>query len=235
MRITIHQPEHIPWLGFFSKIIQADACVILDNVQFSKNYFQNRNKIRTHNGWNWVTVPVTRNLNTLIRDVVIADDKRWKKKWWQSIELAYKKSLYAELYLDSIYLEISKDWEKLSDLNCSFIKLLLNHLGIKTRLFMASDINTYGKGSDLILDICKYFEADTYLSGISGTNYLNLNDFHRSGINVEFQEFHHPIYTQMHQPFIPCMSVIDLLFNHGPSSRDIIQGIGVAVIEDVFL
>jgi len=95
-------------------------------------------------------------------------------------------------------------------------------------------MNVTGKGSDLILDLCRNLGAKRYLSGISGKDYLNLDDFKKEGIRVEFQEFHHPIYRQLYEPFLPTMSVIDLLFNHGNKSLDIINGIGVPVLEEVF-
>lgn len=235
MRITIHQPEHLPWLGFFHKIAQVEKLVILDNVQFSKNYFQNRNKVRTPNGWTWIKVPVNRSIETSIKDVTIANDPRWKKKWLDTIYYNYKKTPYFDRYFERLSNLINKKWEKLSDLNITLLRHLSTFLNIQTEFVLVSELNVNGTGSDLLLNICKNIGADSYLSGISGKDYLKLKDFEEEKIAVEFQEFHHPVYKQLYKPFIPCMSIIDLLFNYGEKSLDIINGVGVSVIEEVFL
>ncbi len=235
MKITIHQPEHMPWLGLFHKIEQADICVILDNVQFRKNYFQNRNKIRTANGWTWITVPVTFKIDTQIKDVSVAPNQRWKKKWIDSVYFAYKKAPHFDAYFDPLKAVLENDEQSLSRINTSLIRLLCSFLGIHTSFVPASDLDASGKGSDLLLEICKALNASEYLSGISGREYLNVSDFTTSGIHVSFQEFHHPIYTQLHAPFEPCMSAIDLIFNHGKDSLNITKGIGVPIMEEVFL
>lgn len=235
MIVTIHQPEHMPWLGFFHKISKADVFVILDNVQFRKNYFQNRNKIRTANGWSWITVPVSHDSGSLIRDVKIAQSARWEEKWWKSLYLSYTKSKYFNLYGEAIHAVINTPNPALSELNIALIDLMRGFLDIKNRIILASELDVCGCGSDLVLNICKKLKADEYLSGISGKEYLNAADFVKAGISLTYQEFHHPIYKQLYEPFLPCMSIIDLLFNRGPKSLDIINGIGVPVMEDLFL
>lgn len=237
MRITIHQPEHMPWLGFFNKIDQADAYVVLDSVQFSKNYFQNRNKIRTKEGWSWITVPVIRNSGTLICDVEIAEDSKskWKRKWYTAISHAYANTPHGKHCLPPIEELFKKDWKYLSEFNIELIKALMGLFRIDTPMVLASQLNASGTGSELILNLCKEMNADTYLSGISGTDYLEVNKFQSSHIAVEFQEFHHPIYQQKWSPFIPCMSAIDLLCNYGDNSLDILRGIGVEKIHSLFL
>lgn len=235
MKIAIHQPEHMPWLGFFHKVAQADVFIVLDNVQFSKNYYQNRNKARTADGWAWFTVPVKRRLETLLCDVTISEDARWQQKWWNTIFLSYKRSPFFEEYGGRLKDVFEKRYTKLADLNMALLNLLSGMLGIRTTFLFASCMAVKGTGSDLILDICKKSGADIYLSGISGKEYLKLDDFKNEGIAVEFQEFHHPIYKQRYEPFLPCMSVIDLIFNHGEESMGIINGKGVRVMQDLFL
>jgi hypothetical protein len=111
---------------------------------------------------------------------------------------------------------------------------MLGFLGLKPKIIKASSLKAQGKASDLLLGICRELTAHTYISGISGKEYLKSDDFQNSGIKVVFQEFHHPVYKQLYEPFIPCMSAIDLVFNHGDKSLDIIKGIGVKVLEEVF-
>jgi hypothetical protein len=229
--VTIHQPEHLPWLGFFHKISQADLFVILDSVQFRKNYFQNRNKIRTANGWTWLTVPVKRNINTLIKDVEIDNNQNWRKKCWNSIYFAYKKAPFFSEYSNILEKIYKRDWINLRELNIQLIKQFLSFLSLEPKILKSSEMDVHGKGSKLILNICKKVDADTYISGIFGKEYLKLSDFKEAGIEVIFQEFHHPIYKQLYEPFISGMSIIDLLFNHGPDSLGTIRGRGVPVMD----
>lgn len=235
MRVTIHQPECMPWLGFFDKISCADKFVVLDNVQFRKNYFQNRNKIRTADGWIWFTIPVSRHLQTKIKDVKISGDIRWKDKWRNSIRLAYDRAKYFDRYAQYLDKAIVSASDNLCDLNIAFIKIICGFLGIKTEVIRATELEVEGIKSDLILNICKKLNADEYISGVSGKEYLKTEDFDKNNIRVVYQEFYHPIYKQLHDPFMPCMSVIDLLFNYGDDSLDVIHGKGVPVMDKVFL
>jgi len=236
MKVTIHQPEHMPWPGFFHKINMADTYILLDNVQYRKNYFQNRNKIRTANGWNWITVPVKNEFGKEIKDIAIDNDnKRWKKKYWDSIYFSYKKTPFFLKYSEDIKPIISKEWEYISELNTALILKMLEFLKLGPRVIKASDLGVEGAGSALLLGICKKVGAKTYISGVSGREYLQLNNFKEAGINVIFQEFHHPVYGQLYKPPIPCMSIIDLLFNHGENSMGIINGVETPVMKEVFL
>jgi len=235
MIITIHQPEHLPWLGFFHKAYQVDHIVILDNVQFRKNYFQNRNKIRTKEGWQWITVPVSRSLDTIIKDVLITDEPRWKEKWWNAVYLNYNSSKYFYDYEKQLHKILDSSTNNLCDLNVYLLKLIFKILGIKAQITMASELKVEGRSGELILDICKKVKAKTYISGISGKDYLDIKAFNDAGIDITFQEFHHPIYKQLYSPFMPCMSVVDLIFNHGAESMNIINGQGIEVMADLFL
>jgi hypothetical protein len=172
--VTIHQPEHLPWLGFFQKISQADLFVILDSVQFRKNYFQNRNKIRTMNGWTWLTVPVKRNINTLIKDVEIDNNQNWRRKCWNSIYFAYKKALFFSEYSNALEKFYKQDWINLCELNIHLIKQFLSFLSLEPIILRSSEINVHGKGSELILNICKKVDADTYLLERNILSYLIL-------------------------------------------------------------
>lgn len=236
MRVTIHQPEHLPWLGFFHKICMADVYVVLDNVQFRKNYFQNRNKIRTADGWSWLNVPVKYRFGESIKDILIDNtNERWKDKYWKSICLSYQKSPFFNDYSKAIKCILDQEWTQIHELNLSFISKFIELLGITVNIVQGSSLGVKGKASQLLLNICKEVKAGIYISGISGRDYLNMDDFENAGIEVIFQEFHHPVYRQTHGQFIPCMSVIDLLFNHGKKSRDIINGKDTPVMEEVFL
>lgn len=236
MIVTIHQPEHMPWLGFFDKVRHADTFVLLDNAQFEKNYFQNRNKIRTQKGWSWVTVPVITKgrYPQLINQVEINNNVRWGKKCWMSISMNYSKASFFPQYnnfLKSIY---DREWTSLADLNEEIIRYIIHVLGIEVEIIRASELGVTGRRTDLLLEICQKLNADVYLSGISGKDYLEETKFAEQGIKVIYQEFYHPIYKQLYEPFIPCMSIIDLLFNHGDKSLDILMCIGVERMDTLF-
>ncbi len=238
MRVTIHQPEHWPWLGFFDKAQRADVLVILDNVPFRKNYFQNRNRIRSAAGAQWLTVPVLISGHTgqLINEVVInnAGEPHWRKKHFVALRQNYGRAEFWRSHEDFIAQLYEREWALLSELNVHIVSYLLKCLSIETAVVRSSELAVSGTKSELLLDVCKKLDATEYLSGISGQEYLNLKAFENAGVGIQFQEFHHPIYKQCYSPFVPCLSVLDLLLNHGPASGDIINGIGVETIDEVF-
>ena len=236
MVMTVHQPEHLPWLGFFDKIKQADLWVILDDVQYRRHYFQNRNRIRTAAGSAWLTVPVWSECGvTLIKDVQINDKAKWRRKCRETVRHAYIRAPFFETYmpmLDSVY---GRSWASLVELNMELIRLLLQAFRIEKEIVLSSHLGRTERAGDLLLALAKECKASVYLSGVSGRDYLKLDEFSRAGIEVRFQEFYHPIYPQLHQPFEPCMSSIDLLFNHGPRSADIAFGSESSRLDKVFL
>jgi len=234
MKVTIHQPEHLIWLGLVDKISKADTFVILDNVQFRKNYFQNRNRIKTANDWAWLTVPVSRfHLGTKISDIKIYYAKEWTQQYLAFIEDSYTASKYFNAYYPKIKEIIVRKYQFLADLNIELIKEILNWFDVKTKIIKASDLKLQHaeKGSRNILEICKVLSADAYLSGIEGKNYLDFSEFKAARINVTIHQFYHPIYKQLKSDFIPGMSSVDLLFNYGPGARDILWGKNIARLD----
>lgn len=210
---------------------QVDVFIILDVVQYEKNYFQNRNRIRaasTESGWTWLTVPVLTKgrSNQLIMDVEVNNvDLRWGDKNWRTIEHNYRNAPFFSQYSGFIRdAYTTSTWKTLIELNLHLIRQINEELGISTPLVQASELQVCGASSELLLSICKEMGATTYMSGPSGKDYLNESLFHEANISIVYQEFHHPEYQQAYQPFIPQMSVIDLLFNYGSSSLDVILG-----------
>lgn len=236
MVVAIHQPEHLPWLGFFDKAAQADLLVLLDNVQFRKNYFQNRNKIRTPEGSTWITLPVHRPLLVPIGEIRIVKDSPLMEHYLNLIRDHYRRAPYYESTVPRIEKIVLSGCDRLVELNEQLLRLVFDVLGMKTPIARASGLNLPPSvgASEIVLNICRSVGASSYLSGISGREYLDLEKFKTQGIEVQIQEFHHPIYPQLHEPFLPCMSAVDLLFNHGPNSPGILKGIGVSTLEKVF-
>ena len=222
MILTIHQPEFMPWLGFFDKINLSDTVVLLDNVQYRNKYFQNRNKIKGVNGEVWINVPIIRNGKTrnigLIKDIQINNNENWSQKILKSIEFNYKKSKDFNIYYPIINDIFNKEWKLLVDLNVHIIKEFSNILNINTKIIRSSELDIEGNGEKLILDICKKFSPQQYISGptgIAGRGKEYEPNFNKEKIEVIYHDFKHPIYEQLHGPFVSHMSFIDKLFNNG--------------------
>jgi hypothetical protein len=223
--ITAHQPAYLPWLGFFHKVAIADAFVILDNVQFEKNSFTNRNKIKTPNGDIWLTVPVLLSGHTQknISNIEIDNNHDWRRKHWKSIYLNYKKTPYFckySTFFENLY---KRKWEKISELTENTMNFFFEEMGIKTKVFKQSELEIYSKKHELLLSLCKQFNARLFIFGKHGKDYADIDIFRKNNIEVYFQEYTHPDYPQLYGTFIPYMSIVDLLFNCGPSSYEILM------------
>ena len=216
----IHQPMYLPWLGLFDRIYRCDTFVLLDNVPYSKNYFLNRNKIKTQNGWTWLTVPVlaTGKFGQLIKDVQIDNSVKWRDKHWKSIFFNYKKAPFFSKHAEFFEKVYGHEWTYLAELAEELLQFMSKSLRIKTPLVKASTLNVNGEKEKLLLNICKKLHADEYLSGPDGKNYLDPQVWRENNIKVFFHEYQHPEYPQLYGKFIPNMSIIDLLFNCGDES-----------------
>lgn len=223
MVVAIHQPEFSPWLGFFHKMAKCDKYIILDNVQFKKNNFQNRNQLIDTNGNTfWISVPVKMKgyLQKQIKDMEIDQTKPWARKVWNRIVQSYNKHPYFNNISQDLESIFSVDYTYLIDVNLALIYLIRRHLNINVSIVRSSSLEITGKRSELLLQLCKSQNALTYLSGPSGRSYLDEVLFQKEKINVEYQEFQHPCYPA--PKFRPFLSTLDLIFNHGPNSREIL-------------
>lgn len=221
MIVTIHQPEHLPWPGFFDKMRQADIFVLLDTTQFAKDDFQNRNRIKTAQGAVWLTVPVYKKKRSQqnIMDVEICNDRNWRNRAWQLITQNYSDAPFFSTYKPFFEKLYSVKWTSLLELNMTIIQYLADQLGLQTKMVRASELGVYEQGSTIVnLSICSALGADVYLSGKHGRHYLDETQFERQGIQVAYQDFQQPVYPQLWGEFISYMSTIDLLFNCGDSS-----------------
>lgn len=227
MQLAVHQPEFMPWPGFFYKMALADLYIVFDHVQFKKRYFENRNLIVSPKGEvSYVGVPVVTKGRYVqsINNVVIDNTQRWQSIILKKIRHYYSKADYFEKYFEELnILIIKKKYHYLIDLNMELINFFRKHLGISTPITYSSAMDLEGfKGSDLILEICRLKMARIYLCGSSGRDYLVLDDFERNKVNVKWLDYKSPVYKQTLKGFVPNMSTLDLLFNHGQKSLDII-------------
>jgi hypothetical protein len=223
MIVGIHQPQYLPWLGYLDKIDISDVFVILDNVQYKKNEWQNRNRIKTAQGCQWITVPVLYRFPQRINEVQIANREGWTRKHLNTLITNYRKAPYFGDHLPFFEETYGRTWEYLVDINVHLIRYLIDALGIETELVLASQLNLRDGSTERLVDICKAVNADTYLSGRDGSQYMDLTQFRAEGIEVLFQNFHHPVYNQLYGEFEPNMSAVDLLFNNNTQSLELIR------------
>jgi hypothetical protein len=228
MRVTIHQPQFLPWLGYLDKIDQSDLFLVLDTVQFKKNEWQNRNRIRTAQGWQWLTVPVLQKFGQVLTDVRINDGVDWRTKHLRAMAMHYAHAPSSAHYLQGLREIYRQPWQQLTALNVAVIRWLLDAFGIKTPLQLASETAPRAAqdrqapgaqqsrdATDRLIEMCRVLGATTYLAGAGAADYMDLSRFRASGIRLEMQEFRHPVYAQCYAPFLPGMAAIDLLMNCG--------------------
>jgi hypothetical protein len=226
MVVSINQPAYLPWLGYFERIASSDVHIVLDHVQFEKNSFTNRNLVPGVNGSLWLTVPVITKgkFGALgINDLKIRPDSPWAKKHWRTMSMIYRKAPFFGVHADFFEDTYQREWRLLGDLCCHITRYLLEQFEIGTEIRYSSEMGFNTSKSDLLLEICHAIEATKYISGAVGRDYLETSKFSTTGIEVSFQDYQHPIYTQVGcGEFQPNMAAIDLLFNHGPNSWNIL-------------
>lgn len=226
MIVSINQPAYLPWLGYFHRIAASDLHIVLDHVQFEKNSFTNRNKIRTKEGWQWLTVPIEtkgRFGNLAIHNLAIDNHSRWPQKHWTAIRLNYARAPHFEEHAQFFENLYRRPWQRLADVTRDLTAYLLNEFAITTPLRFSSEMQAAGKKDELVLNLCREAGATTYLSGPLGCDYLREELFRDAGIKVVYQDYVHPQYAQVYPGFEPNMSAIDLLFNHGPRIREMLM------------
>lgn len=225
--VAIHQPNYIPWIGYFHKIHKSDIFVFLDDVQYPKGQVVNRNKIKSASGEQYLTVPVHKkgHFGQLISEVTIDDHITWRKNHWKSILFCYSKAPYFSDYSHFFEDLYQKEWEYLSELNIYIVRNITEILGLEIEFIRSSELNIDETSTERLISIVKGVGGNTYLSGTYARGYQDESSFKENGIKLVYQDFQHPIYNQLFGEFIPNMSVIDLLFNEGKKSIDFMRGV----------
>jgi len=228
LKTAISQPTYLPWLGYFDLIDQVDRFVLLDSVQFEKQSWQQRNRIKTPAGLQWLTLPVMfrGRLGQQILGVEIRDPE-FVRKHLRAVELNYRRAPFFEMYFPKLsqILQSCSSSALLVDLNIGIIRWLCSVLGIRTQILRSSQLNEKGRRSQLLVNICQALSADLYLSPLGSSTYLldDLSLFCHAGINVAFQHYEHPQYRQLFPPFLSHASLLDLIFNEGENSLAILR------------
>ncbi len=223
MKIAIAQPTYLPWLGYFDLLDQVDKFVLLDTVQFEKQSWQQRNRIKTPTGLLWLTVPVVfrGRLGQRIVDVEIREAEFWRDHL-RAVELNYRRAPCFDDYYPALseLLRSASSGLRLAELTISLFRWLSKALGVETPIVRSSQLGVDGKRTQLLAEICSLSGATTYVSPLGSADYL-LNDLPiltGQGVDVVFQHYEHPSYRQLFPPFQAHASVLDLLFNEGGNS-----------------
>ncbi|PLS17551.1 hypothetical protein CVD28_11160 [Bacillus sp. M6-12] len=222
MIVAVHQPNYLPWCGYFHKMFSCDLFVILDDVPLSKTAITNKNKIKGPDGPLMLTVPLAQK-KAPIKDVTIFHEEKWPQKHWKSLQRSYARAPFWKQYHD-LFLSIYESPKlSLADFNLQLIEAIRTVFEIHTPMLRSSEIRGIeGKKGDRIISICKALEATVYLSGVGAKAYNDEMKFERNQIRLVYQEFEHPVYRQLWGDFIPNLTAIDLLFNCGPKSKELL-------------
>jgi len=227
--VAILQPAYLPWLGFFERFALCDEVIVLDHVRIDKNSktkFANRNRVRTPQGWTWLTVPLLTKgqAGELTLDSLSIDDaSRWREKHWATIEQNYRRAPFFERYAPPLRMVYAQAWPMLVPLCEQITRDLLAAFEIRTAQRSSRSMESRSTKSELILDLCRESGATHYLSGPFGREYLDLEAFARARIDVRFHEYVHPTYAQSYPGFEPNLFAYDLLFHAGPDALRVLR------------
>lgn len=226
MTVVIHQPSYLAWIGLFDRIAQADLYVLYDNVQYDKHGWRNRNRIKTTAGSLWLTVPVLSKHRSgmLVSEAMINAVMPWGRKHLQAIRTNYARAPYGPRYLKSLSEILTRPWVRMMDLNMALEEFLFDALGMRVHRVVASALGDTqaASASERLAKICRLVKATDYISPDAAKDYLDAEPLRRAGTRVRFHGYQHPTYPQLHGPFLPYLSVIDLLMNCGEQSLAIL-------------
>lgn len=224
-KIAISQPRYLPSCNYIERMIISDVFVLMDNVQHQKRAFEHRNKIKTNHGGHWLSIPIDRknSPSKRIKDLVVISKDAWEINHLNSFKQFYAKTpFYSEIIflLEKYY---SKKRKNLNDVVMDMLSIIIDYLELEVNLEIASNHEWRASGDDLIIEMTKKFSGDTYISGPNGRNYIDKTKFQNNNIELLFHEYDHPIYNQLWGPFLPYMTIWDLLFYKCKESKDIIK------------
>jgi len=225
VKVAIHQPHYLPWLGYLAKWAAADVFVFLDTVQYEKNGWQNRNRVKTAAGPRWLTVPVHARLGQPLAGVTVDAAQPWGARHLKAIEHAYARAPHVARHHDALGAFYARGWDRLLPLAVESARWLGRACGIRTETRLASELGVEAADpTGRLLGLCRAVGADTYLAGRNGARYMELGRFAAAGVAVEAQAYAHPVYAQLHGEFAPFLSALDLLLMHGDEALSILRG-----------
>jgi hypothetical protein len=222
MIISAHQPAYNPWLGYIHKILLSDIFVVMDDVQFEKNSFTNRNKILQNSNEVMLTIPIkTKDYKTKILKEMEILDNRWQVKHLKSIEQSYKKAKHFDIVFEKLKVIYQLESEYLIDYTNAYLNFIVDYLEIDAKIIFASDLSIETKKLDYVCELTHKLNGDIFVFGSQGKDYADIAYLGERNIESYFQEYNHPVYKQLSKEFNPYMGILDLLFNE--DKEDIID------------
>lgn len=217
---VILQPSYLPWSGYFAQMWRSEVFVLYDEVQYDKHGWRNRNRIKTPQGAQWLTVPVRLHGQGKppVSEVRIDNTQPWARRHIQSLSQNYRKAPYYGDYIGPLVTLLARDWTHLVELDAAMLELLCELLGLHRQVVRASSLDIGGQGAERLIRICRHLGAQRFFEGAAGRDYIDPAMFAAAGITLEYQDYVHPVYPQLHGEFVSHLSVVDLLFNVGPDS-----------------
>lgn len=212
--VAIHQPNYLPWIGYFHKIHRSDVFVLLDDAEYSARSWINRNKIRTPDGWSWLTVP-TGSSSEPIHDVKIRESGDWRETHRKSFQMNYGKAAHYDEFADVLDDVYETEWTSLMDLNVRLLRDICQHVSIEFEFVRSSSLDVDTTGTERLVDICGAVDGTRYLSGQGADGYMEPEQFAEAGLDLEYQSFEHPTYEQRFGEFVPNLSFVDAVLNVG--------------------
>lgn len=224
-KIAIIQSSYIPWKGYFDIINDVDIFVFLEDVQYTKRDWRNRNKLKTPGGIKWLSVPVIGSTRQIIHETKIDYSQDWRERHKKTIHHSYASAEHYDSYKDDILAIYNDKYDTISELNIYAVKKIAEILGIETKFVSSKDLNTSGTKDDKLIAICQKLGANHYLSGPAAKDYIVEAKFERAGIELEYKDYSgYPEYKQLWGEFTCYVSVIDLIFNCGEKAPYYIWG-----------
>ena len=226
-RLVILQPSYLPWLGFFDMLYKSDVFIIYDDVQYTKNDWRNRNRIKGSNGIIWLTVPVNDknriSKSLMINDISIRNELPWAGKHINTLKMNYARSAFFEDVFKLLEPIISRKYNFLVELNMNLINAIAGYLDLNRKIVFSSETDTEDLNQvDRIVKLCEMMNATHYLTGDAARDYIDTERFARKGIQLEWHNYQHPVYNQLWGEFTQYLSIVDLLFNCGMESLNIL-------------
>jgi hypothetical protein len=227
MIVAAHQPAYLPWLGYLDKLAKSDVFVVMDDLQYEAQNFQNRNRLKLNHGAGWVTVPLLRGaqsdriVDKRIDNHGIGGKHHWQRRTWRTIQTHYGQTPHFARYAADLEIVFARRWDYLVELDLHMLDLARGWFGITRPIVRSSSLGLVGHKTDRIIDMCKKLGAKVYLSGRGGSHdYLDLEAFAAAGIALMWQQFTHPVYPQRYSGlgFVSHLGFLDLLFNCGAES-----------------
>lgn len=222
MRIAVLQPSYLPWLGYFDQIARVDAFVFYDDVQYDRDGWRNRNRIKTETAehWQWLTVPVLLKgkHGSKINEVEINNTEHWRRKHLAALSQWYRRTPFFKDVIGFFEDLYAREWKSLCELATTSVRELCALMGIRTPLHFSSGLGVAGERVERLVRLCEHFGADEYLTGDAAEDYLDPEAFAQKNIRIVYQRYHHPRYPQLYGEFVSHLSIVDLLFNSGPAS-----------------